>query len=60
MLADLEREIKANEELGQEMNRYYKFNKAGYTFWNYNEDLAKLTSMEVDRTNYECKHFLFA
>jgi hypothetical protein len=55
MLADLEREIKENEERGNDLSKFYKFSKTGYTYLDYNEELCKLTSMEVDTKNYDGK-----
>ena len=55
MLLDLEREIKMNEEMSQDLSKFYKFNSHGYSYYDYNRELEEITTMEVDTVNYASK-----
>ncbi|CAI2366935.1 unnamed protein product [Moneuplotes crassus] len=52
MLEDLASEMENHEQTGKDMSYFYKFNPAGYSYYDYNKDMEALTSMEVDTTNY--------
>ena len=58
MLADLDREIRENEESGESIDKFFRFNTKGYSYYDYNRDLEKLTSMEVDTVNYQRKFII--
>ncbi|CAI2366978.1 unnamed protein product [Moneuplotes crassus] len=52
MLDDFTLEVRNHEQTDKDMSYFYKFDPEGYSFTDYNKDLEKLTSMEVDTTNY--------
>jgi len=55
MMTDLEKELADNEKSGNDRSKFYKFSKTGYTYWDYNNEMEQITSMDVDTHNYEGK-----
>ena len=48
MMNDLEKELKYNESIEYPRSKFYIMNANGYSVFDYNEDLCKLTKAKVD------------